>query len=457
MSLRNIRKGSAFLMAIIVLAVLSSWAVSIFSVSGSNLQLAENQRKADGARACAESGHEIVRLWSGDVAIDGDTPPADRFGAIADGFVSEVSNISGIAAISETSPPRITVPSVTLDSSKGQTFSADITQLDSDTIQADITGAYGLVTKKIRVNYDYGVRIDTVFNFGVATRGPLSLAGNILLEGINVSVEADVYIESPGYDEALSIIGNSEIAGEVKITNPDAYVNLQGGQASIGGETGADALNHVETGYDPPEFPRPNPTYFLPWAVNDFDSSTDMTPTTFDNIHILGGTNPTFNSKTLRGVIFIEPPNIVSFGGDTTIIGIIVGNGDPAVDSPLNQIVFGGTVQSLPVTALPYESQFDGLHDETSTFILAPGFGLSFFGNFGTLGGCIAGNGITFTGDAGGTIEGTVINYSDQIPMELSGNNNLSFNRSGATEIPAGFVPQIVLHYDRDSYSEVAF
>ncbi len=455
MSLRNIRKGSAFLMAIIVLAVLSSWAISIFSVSGSNLQLADNQRKADGARACAESGHQIVRLWSDDVAIDGDTPPADRFNYIAGSFQSAVSNISGIAPTWDSS--KITVPSVTLDSSKSQAFSAEITPLDSDTIQADITGAYGLVTKKIRVNYDYGVRVDTVFNFGVATRGPLSLAGNILLEGINVSVEADVFIESPGCDEALSIIGNSEIAGEVKITNPDAYVHMQGGQASIGGETGAAALDHVETGYAPPEFPRPNPMYFVGWAVNDFDSSTDMTPTTFDNIHILGGTNPTFNSKTLRGVIFIEPPNIVQFGGNTTITGIIVGNGDPAVDSPSNQIVFAGTVQSYPVSELPHESQFDGLHDETGTFILAPGFGLTFLGNFGTLSGCMAGNGVTFAGDAGGTINGTVINYSDQIPMDLSGNNNLSFNRSGATEIPAGFVPQIVLHYDPDSYSEVAF
>ncbi|MHC4623833.1 MAG: hypothetical protein ACYS4W_08015, partial [Planctomycetota bacterium] len=230
MSLRNIRKGSAFLMAVIVLAVLSSWAISIFSISGANLQLAENQRRADGARACAESGHEIVRLWSGDVEIQGDIPPAERFNYIADSFQSSVSDTSGIYAAWDSS--KITVPSVTLDSAKGQAFSAEITQLDSNTLQADIIGTYGSVTKKVRVNYDYGIKLHTVFDYGVATRGPLSLAGNILLEGINVSVEADVFIESPGQNEALSIIGNSSISGNVKITNPDAYVNLQGGQAS---------------------------------------------------------------------------------------------------------------------------------------------------------------------------------------------------------------------------------
>jgi hypothetical protein len=66
----------------------------------------------------------------------------------------------------------------------------------------------------------------------------------------------------------------------------------------------------------------------------------------------------------------------------------------------------------------------------------------------------VAGNGIEFFGDAGGIINGSVINYSDQ-EMTLSGNNDLYFNRSGTTEIPAGFVQDIVLHYDPASYSEI--
>jgi hypothetical protein len=40
--------------------------------------------------------------------------------------------------------------------------------------------------------------------------------------------------------------------------------------------------------------------------------------------------------------------------------------------------------------------------------------------------------------------------------MTLSGNSDLLFNRSGLDEVPAGFVPDIVLNYDRSSYSEVA-
>jgi hypothetical protein len=95
----------------------------------------------------------------------------------------------------------------------------------------------------------------SVFDFGVATKGPLHIAGNIELEGANVSIESDVYIVSENSNLALEIIGNSSITGDVFITNPDATVDLQGDMALIGGETGEAALDHVHTGVDPVSTP----------------------------------------------------------------------------------------------------------------------------------------------------------------------------------------------------------
>jgi hypothetical protein len=188
------------------------------------------------------------------------------------------------------------------------------------------------------------------------------------------------------------------------------------------------------------------------------DSSTDTSAdANYDNVRIVAGTNPIFTGNvTLRGIVFIETPNVVTFAGGTTITGIIVGNGSVSDNSGTNQINFLGTVDSYPVTDLPADAQFAGLHDEENTFVLAPGFHLGFGGNFNTLNGAVAGNGIDFFGDAGGTINGSVINYSDQ-EMTLSGNNDLYFNRSGTDEIPAGFVQDIVLNYDPESYSEITF
>lgn len=458
MTRRNYRKGAALLLSMIVLGILSAFAAAIYSISTTNVQLAENQRKADYARASAESGLEIIRLWLSCVAIPGDTPPSQRFSLIASSFQSAVHNISGITPTCSSSS--ITIPDVTLNSAKGQSFEAQITALpnlaDPNTLQVNVTGKHGSVTKPIRVNYEFGSRAHLAFDYGVATKGPLSLAGNILLEGVNVSVESDVYIVSENDLLALSIIGNSQIAGDVHIANPLAAVNLQGGQASIGGETGQNAIdNHVTFGAAPTEFPKPNPGHFESYATNIVDSSTDTSAdATFNNIRIAAGTNPTFSGNvTLNGVVFIEVPNVVTFAGDVTITGIVAGEGAVEDDSATNQINFLGNVFSSSVSELPPEEQFAGLHSETGTFAIAPGFYLSFGGNFGTLNGVIAGNGIEFFGNAGGTINGSVVNYAD-ITMNLTGNSDLYFNRSGLTEIPAGFVPEIILKYKPTSYSE---
>ena len=451
------RKGAVLIVSMIFVLVFSALAVSMAGLSGTNVQIADNQCKLDRARAAAESGFEVIRYWLSKVSISGTTSESQRLTEIANSFQNELTD-AGVANLSITfDGTTITIPSVPLDSAHGCSFSATICALDVDTLQIDVTGAHGSLTRTIRSHYCFSERAHTVFDFGVASKGPLSLSGNIELEGINVSVEASVYIESESSNLALSIIGNSQIAGDVSIVNPMANVDLQGGQAGIGGETGQDAIdNHVSFGVPPSEFPEPFPSQYLSYITNVVDANTDTSSdATFENVKILAGANPSFSGHvTLKGVVYIETPNVVTFTGTADVIAIIVGDGNWTDNSGTNQINFLGNVHSLPVSDLPYEEQFEGLHDETGTFVMAPGFRTSFGGSFDTLSGAIASNGIEFFGNAGGTISGSVINYSDD-QMTLSGNSDLFFNRSGITEAPAGFVPEIILDYDPASYSEV--
>ena len=454
---RRNRRGSAAMVSMFFILVFSALTVSMVSLSDSSVQISANQRKVNKARAAAESGLEIIRYWLSRVSLSGSTPSSELFTEVAESLQADLTagGISNLAASYNGS--QIVIPSVTVDSSGGQSFSATISRLDADTVQADVTGMHGEITRILRINYQLGERANTVFNFGVATKGPLSLAGNIELEGINVSVEASVYIESENSNVALSIIGNSQIAGDVAIVNSTASVEMQGGQASIGGETGDDAIeNHVSFGVPPSEFPEPDSTYFLPFVMNTIDANTDTTAdAAFENIRIPAGTNPTFSGHvTLKGVVYIETPNIVTFSGTTDIIGVIVGNGDSQDNSGANQINFTGAVHSEPINTLPPEPQFAGLRDQFGTFIVAPGFDLLFEGAFDTLNGAIASNGVEFRGDAGGIINGSIINYSDE-PMVLSGNSDLYFNRSGTSNVPPGFTPDVVLYYEAASYSEV--
>ncbi len=447
-------RGTAFVIAMIFVLVFSTLAVSMATFSGTNVQISENQRKGDCARACAESGVEIIRFWLSRFSVGGTTDPGNVFSSLGSPS-SPASLPSDLTACGITNittsfdGTTLTIPSVTLDSEKS--FSAEITQFDADTLQLEVTGTYRGISRTIRANYDFDVKRNPIFDYGVATKGPLHLAGNIELGGVNVSVESDVYIVSENDPLALEIIGNSSIAGDVHIANPIGTVDLQGGQASIGGETGEAALDHVFTGIDEVEFPVPNPSYFVPYIAGDIN----LADTTFTNVRIPPNTNPIFGGGVIMyGVIFIETPNVVTFSGNVNITGIIVGDGDVTDDSGTNRIDFMGTVNSSSVSNL--DPGFGSLREETGTFLMAPGFSLSFGGNFGTINGAIAANGVQIYGNAGGTIEGSVLNYSDT-PMELSGNSDLFFNRFANTKIPAGFEPDIVLRYVPASYSEVAF
>jgi hypothetical protein len=268
------RKGAAILMAIIALAILSAWAVAISSICGVNLQLADNQRKLNHARASAESGLETLRFWLGRIYMPGTTQPDDRFSYLANFLQTDLTNngISNISTTYDSGNSTITIPDVVLDSSAGQSFSSQILQTSNiDILQLDITGSSRAIQQTIRVNYNFGTRAHTVFDYGVATRGALNLEGNITMGGANVALDAGVYIESTD-PNALSIKGNSSIAGDVHITDPNAIVTLQGGQASIGGETGQDAIdNHVNFGAPTTEFPVPEPNYFRHYVQNTYD------------------------------------------------------------------------------------------------------------------------------------------------------------------------------------------
>ncbi len=450
------RRGVALVMSLVFLLVISALSLGMFTTSSTNAQVAVNHVQANRARIAAESGLEFVKYWMSRIHLSGNIAPQNRYVYLKHYLAVDMVN-HYVSDVVENAQLWIGYQSGGIVvNGEGDLFMAVLESVDNDRSRIVITGISGSLQRTLSVEFRFGVRQDSVFNFGVATKGPLNLQGNILLTGVNLAVESDVYIESDNDINALSIIGNSQIAGDVTITNPNAVVTLQGGNAGIGGETGEEAIaNHVVTGAPHTQFPYPNAASFEHYATGEvITTSTDLSKKTyFDNAKIAAGTNPTFNTTTLRGILYIESPNIVTFGGNVDITGIIVARGSWTDNSGVNKIIFQGNVSSHSVTELPEDTRFAGLRNEQGTFLMAPGYSLSFGGNFGTLNGAIAGNGVTFFGNAGGTIAGSVINYSTT-PMTVSGNTDLYFNRSGVNNIPAGFLSEIVMHFDPASYSE---
>jgi Tfp pilus assembly protein PilX len=447
-------QGSALVLSMIFIVMFSALAVAMATFSGANVQIAENLQKADATRSCAESGLEVMRYWTSKVEIPGTVAADQRFAQLATSLQGQLT-AAGVTNIAPfLSGSTIAISNVPLLSSTGQSFSALLTKIDNSNVQFDVTGHYGSLNRTIRSNFLFVERAHTVFDFGIASKGPLSLTGNVDLDGYSINVESNAYIDCNDL-LALSIIGNSMIAGDVKIRNSLANVHMQG-HSGVGDVYGAAAMNHIEFGVPPSEFPDMNPAPFIPYATNVLSPTANLSGnTTYENLRIPAGRNPHFTGNlTLNGVIFVETPNVVSFSGNVNITGVIVTNGSSTDNSGTNQITFTGNITCHPITQLPQQPQFQGLQSQTGTFLLAPGFKASFGGNFGTLSGAIAANGIRFYGNAGGVINGSIINYSTAA-LEMTGNSDLRFNRSGLTQVPAGFVPDTVLNYDRSSYSEV--
>src|SRR4030066_1378672 len=132
-------RGAVLIISMIFLVIFSALAVSMATLSGTNVQIANNQRNADRARACAESGFDVIRFWLNQVSIPGTTLEADRFLQIAGSLQNELTTNSITNVAPSYDGSAITIPGVTLDSTNASSFSSTITQLDVETVQIDVT------------------------------------------------------------------------------------------------------------------------------------------------------------------------------------------------------------------------------------------------------------------------------------------------------------------------------
>ncbi len=451
---RKKQKGIALVIVLIFVTVFSALSISLFSMSSGNVIAANNFHEANQARASAESGLETVRFYAEQVTIPSNTSESQRYDVFIETlhdymhdnnirhWFDNDDSYNKVLHIGVSNWP------IELDASSNRTFYSQISE-GTDCIIIRVTGTADSLERTIVAGFTYGTRPDTVFDFGVATKGPLELDGGTLTSS-TVKSESDVYIESLNDPKALGVLKKkSEISGVAKIVNENADITAGDIKGSIGGLSGDEAIaESIEIGVAPTEFPYPDSSHFEQYVTGGNYSSGK----TLENMRIVANSDLKFTGNTvINGILYIESPNNIEFGGNVTVNGMIVCEGDWNDNSATNSLAFTGSVDSM---GLPEGSQYDGLRNETGTFVMAPGFELSFWGSFGTIGGAIAGNGIKFGGNAGGIVEGSVINYSDE-KMTVVGSSDIVFNRSGITEIPAGFVQELVVHYNPEAYQEV--
>ena len=449
---RAFRKGSALITCMIFLVVFTALAVGLASMSGANLQIAGNQRQANQAFASAESGLEVVRYWLSRVRIPSSTPVEEYLTAVILAVQGDLltNGISNVVLNSDGS-----IPPVIVEPTAGQSLSGKISTdpTDPTVILVCVTGESRQAARTIKVEYAIEPYRFPIFNYGVATKGALQFPRNPTLRGAVENWEADIYVESANSITAVEVGGNTNFDGNIDIGNSLATVNFHG-DVNIAGQHGQPAIdNHVTFGAEPVEFPIPETDPFLTYATGPvIDKVTDLSNSmTLVNAVGRAGTNPIFlGNVVIQGILFIEQPNQATFTRNVSLQGIIVANGDASAPGT-NQISFAGNFASGPY---PSDSQFDAIRKEIGSSILAPGFGVSFTGNFASVNGVMAASNLHFSSNASAIVKGTMISYSPDA-TRVDGNISMTFDRAAMVEIPAGFDLLRVLTYKPASYAIV--
>ena len=320
---------------------------------------------------------------------------------------------------------------------RGSEFQFTITNLGDRKVRVTSTGhntyasaATGLRT--VRLDFELQQKPSTIFQYGIATRGTVSTSGSTSLLGQPNPDKGSVLSVNTN-DPTPVKIGGKEISGDISVVNPNANVVVSGG--SVGGSTSASDIqaNHVHKGVDDPEFPTLDTSMFIPYATNKYTPGKG----TYSNIIIPPNTNPSFSAGTqLKGVIYVKTPNRVSFSGNTSIQGVIVTDTTGQVGNlNTNTVTFQGGFDAKGVETL--DPSYGDLRNLSGSFMIMPGFSLSFAGNFNaTAYGTIVVDKASMTGSAIITLHGSLIIMSDT-PMTMQGNSQLTAG-DNALAFPAG-------------------
>jgi hypothetical protein len=443
---RRARSGVTAVLAMLYLTLMASLALGFYSASNTAVLVSTNEQRVERARLAAESGLDFARFHLGRVSIPAKISPAKHFSLMCDQLSARMNGSGNLNNGSiYVSDNMVRVPAdpnqfIKADD-KGAEFQFTITDLgnSSGAYQVRVTalGRNNLTAsaagfRTVRLDFELQQNKSKVFQYGIATRGTVSTSGNSRLKGQPDPNKGSILALDSVNGTPVSI-GGKLVTGDISVTNPDANVSVSG--ASVGGTTNTNDIqtNHVHKGVDEPEFPTVDTSMFIPYAVNKYVPGKG----TYSNIIIPPNTNPSFNAGTvLKGVVYIQQPNQVTFNGSASIQGVIVTDTDKQVGNlSTNTLKFTGSFNAQGVESL--DPSYGSLRDLSGSFILMPNFSVTFTGNFDAQAhGNIVVDQASMTGSSSVKLDGSLMILKDT-PMTMGGNSELTAG-DNAIAFPSG-------------------
>ena len=479
------RRGITSILAMIYLVLFAALAIGYYAQVGASVQISSNETRSRRALLAAESGLAFARYNLHHVKIPPLTPQNDILNQIHQdlaGLINGTNNVyRGDIGFNGS---RIDIPAgagqyVQLAPGGNEDrFRIMIWQKPGTSrIVVKSIGAvpavpgdpsFQLNRAALEIEFDTQEIQNAFWGYGMASKGTVQmLANNRIIQGVPPEQASILSLSTASPAVVIGANTNTQptgTAGNITVVG-DAAVALLG-PVSVAGETNKSIIqsDHVER-LDPadpdaiPEFPTPDVSIFRKYAVNPYVAGR----TVYDNVIIPPNTNPTFSGPiTIRGVVWIQQPNIVNFEGRVDMQCVIVTEDVGVGTLATNLIRFAGnggaksdlsTLPDDPLTVWP-DDPFEGLQQLTGSFIIAPGFDVNMTGNFGALVGDICGDRVTIQGSAAATISGSVYTLEDQ-PLRIAGAAQLTF-RPNPSSVHSGvrFSDRYIPH--PSTYREVA-
>ena len=186
MTYRRCRKGAALLISMIVLAILSAWAVSIYSMSGAAVQLVENQRKIDSALSAAQSGLECGKYIVEDtlnylLSTGNNHVTDDEAEATWNTLCARVQAQPWVAEQATQTSNEIITPAVNFGAANAS-FQVRFYRDDTLSIRLEGVGADGQVKRQVSIDMTI-TKDSSVLNYAIASRGRMWLTRDSTIHG----------------------------------------------------------------------------------------------------------------------------------------------------------------------------------------------------------------------------------------------------------------------------------
>lgn len=427
--IKKTNRGVALVMSVILMALLMAVIIVLISSSGKDIAKTVNQQTLFRTRLAAESGMSFMRRHIEDCELYS-APTVDL--ALTGLYNYLLTDIGGVTR----SGTSIIVANRTLPTGS---FTATIATGSTNEIKLTVVGTYGTTTRTITLEYNRapGSR-SPIFDYGFSSQGALKMSGVSTITGKNDPSESKIFMATTSTSEVIKLAGTSTIGGDVFAVNPSAYINDVGTNCSVGGAYGSAIADHLYEGVQNIPLPTVDISPFITGVTfTPVNSSTPTSSTTFSNIQVAAGTNPTFSDCTINGVIYIKSPNKVKFTGTATITGIIVTDTGTSDSSSTIDFAGGGYINSPD--NLPDLPEYRTLRSLPGTSLLAKGFSVKFTGNMTAMNGTMAADNFSFSGSGSMDVKGAIICYKDGEMVTITGTQTILIDKSGDTTTPPGF------------------